>query len=218
MDLKFYYAPMSTASATAAVIAELGISCEHIKLDIQAGDTKRPEFLKINPNGLVPVIIHEGTVIWESAAIVMYLGETFGVDAKLYPQAGPLRGEAMKWITWTNVTLAEAGSRLAFSMKPGGEVAAAKARADLSKGLKIIDSALATKPFLLGVSGRSSRPVKIRASSDGGGMTALSGFSTVKLPLLPSSAAIADVVVSNRAAASATKRIITFPIASHIRL
>ena len=150
MSLKFYYAPMSTASATAAVIAELGVFCEHIKLDIQAGDTKKPEFLKINPNGLVPVIIHEGTVIWESAAIAMYLGETFGVDAKLYPQAGLLRGEAMKWITWTNVTLAEAGSRLAYSMNPGSEEVATKARADLSKGLKIIDSALATKPYLLG--------------------------------------------------------------------
>ncbi len=150
MSLKFYYAPMSTATATAGVIAELGISCEQIKLDLKAGDTKKPEFLKINPNGMVPVIIHEGTVIWESAAIAMYLGETFGVEAKLYPRAGALRGEAMKWITWTNVTLGEAGTRLGNAMSPGNEVAAAKARTDVNKGLKIIDSALATKPFLIG--------------------------------------------------------------------
>jgi glutathione S-transferase len=37
----------------------------------------------------------------------MYLGEVFGVDAKLYPASGSKRGEAMKWIAWSNVTLAE---------------------------------------------------------------------------------------------------------------
>ena len=41
-----------------------------------------------------------------------YLGETFGVDAGLYPGPGPKRGNAMKWIVWSNVTLAEAVFRL----------------------------------------------------------------------------------------------------------
>ena len=107
MSLTFYYAPMSTASVTEGVLAELNISCERVKLNIQAGETRKPEFLKINPNGRVPVIVHEGTTIWESSAITMYLGETFGIKAKLYPAPGPKRGEAMKWITWSNVTLAD---------------------------------------------------------------------------------------------------------------
>lgn len=41
----------------------------------------------------------------------MYLGETFGVDKKLYPAPGPRRGEAMKWIAWTNVSLGDAVGR-----------------------------------------------------------------------------------------------------------
>ncbi|WP_287129439.1 hypothetical protein [Candidatus Cyanaurora vandensis] len=57
MGLVFYYAPRSTASVTEAV---LGIPCERVKLDIQAGDTQQPDFLKVNPNGRVPVIVHEG--------------------------------------------------------------------------------------------------------------------------------------------------------------
>src|SRR5687768_326574 len=100
MSLIFYYAPMSTATIAQLVIEELGIPCERVKLDIQSGDTKKPDFLKLNPNGKVPLIVHDGTVIWESTAITMYLGETFGVDKGLYPAAGPKRGEAMKWITW----------------------------------------------------------------------------------------------------------------------
>jgi glutathione S-transferase len=168
MSLTFYYAPMSTASITEAVLAELGIPCERVQLDIQAGDTKKAEFLEINPNGRVPAIVHDGTPIWESAAITMYLGELFGVAAKLYPEPGPRRGEAMKWITWGNVTLAEAAGRLAASLPPGSVGAvepnskdwvdgeqrrasdAAKASADLATCLKILDGGLQGHAFLLG--------------------------------------------------------------------
>jgi len=168
MSLTFYYAPMSTASITEAVLAELGTPCERVRLDIQAGDTRKPDFLKVNPNGRVPTIVHEGTPIWESSAITMYLGEIFGVDAKLYPAAGPTRGEAMKWITWSNVTLAEAGGRLAASLPFGSEgavesgstdwvpaeqrsaSAVERAKADISACLDILDGGLEGRSFLLG--------------------------------------------------------------------
>jgi glutathione S-transferase len=153
MSLTFYYAPMSTATLTEAVLAELDIPCERVKLDLKAGDTKKPEYLKLNPNGVVPMIVHEGTPIWESAAITMYLGEVFGVEAKLYPEQGPKRGEAMKWITWGNVTLGEAATRLASTFAPnleGAAKVAEKAKADLAARIKILDGALEGKSFLLG--------------------------------------------------------------------
>jgi glutathione S-transferase len=159
---------MSTASITEAVLAELGTPCDRVKLDISAGDTRKPDFLKVNPNGRVPAIVHEGTSIWESSAITMYLGEVFGVDAKLYPAPGPKRGEAMKWIAWGNVTLAEAGGRLSASLPTGSEgavqpnsldwvspdqrsaIAVEKAKADLADCLGILDGGLEGKSFLLG--------------------------------------------------------------------
>jgi Glutathione S-transferase len=144
---------MSTASLTEAVLAELGIPCERVRLDLKAGDTHQPEFLKLNPNGVVPMIVHDGTPIWESAAITMYLGEVFGVDAKLYPALSTKRGEAMKWIAWGNVTLGEAASRLAYTFSPdaeGAAYAAEKAKADLAVRLKVLDGALEGKSFLLG--------------------------------------------------------------------
>jgi len=168
MSLTFYFAPMSTASITEAVLAELGVPCERVRLDLQAGDTRKPGFLKVNPNGRVPAIVHEGTPIWESSAITMYLGEMFGVDAGLYPAPGPRRGEAMKWIVWSNVTLAEAGGRLAASLPPGSEGgveagtadaahagrlgagAAEQARGDIASCLKVLDGGLEGRPFLLG--------------------------------------------------------------------
>jgi len=156
MSLIFYYAPMSTASITQLVIEELGIPCEKHKLDIKAGDCKKPEFTKINPNAKVPVIIHEGSVIFESAAITIYLGETFGVDKKLWPAAGPKRGEAMKWVVWTNVSLGDAFGRFArntMAWVPADQhnaKAAEAAMVDVKECLRILDAALDGKLFLVG--------------------------------------------------------------------
>ncbi len=166
MPLTFYFAPYSTASVTEEVLAELGTPHERIELAIGAGGTRTPEFLAINPNGRVPTIVHDGAVIWESAAITLYLGETFGVEQGLYPASGPRRGEAMKWIVWTNMVLAEAGGRLSAQMDGDGaaqeespdyvspemrsETAAARARADVAASLAILQAALTGQSFLLG--------------------------------------------------------------------
>jgi glutathione S-transferase len=156
MSLTFYGAPMSTASLTEIVLAELDIPCEKVMLDIQKGDTKKPEFLKINPNGKVPVIVHDGTTVFESSAITMYLGETFGVDKKLYPAPGPRRGEAMKWIAWSNVSLGDAVMRWTRNTMEwipaeqrnakAGEVA----KDDIQKLLGVLDGSLAGKQYLCG--------------------------------------------------------------------
>ena len=156
MSFTFYYAPMSTASIISLVLEELDVPHERVRLDIQKGDTKDPKFLEVNPNGKVPVIAHEGVVIFESSAITMYLGEVFGVDKGLYPALGPQRGEAMKWITWTNVTFSEAiGRWLRNTMDSVPEElrnakAGQAARADIDRCLGILDGALADRKYLTG--------------------------------------------------------------------
>jgi glutathione S-transferase len=155
MPITFYYAPMSTASITELVIEELGIPVEKVKLDLRAGDNKKADYLKIDPNGRVPCIVHDGTSIWESAAITIYLGEMFGTAKKLWPEPGPRRGEAMKWVVWTNVTVGEAMFRRGRAgdwvpAEQKNEKAYAEATADIGKQLEILDAALAGKQFLLG--------------------------------------------------------------------
>lgn len=156
MSLVFYYSPMSTASITHLVIEELGVACEQVRVDLKKGDTKKPEFLKLNPNGKVPLIVHDGTAIWESAAITMYLGETFGVEKLLYPPPGSMRGQAMKWIVWGSVTLVEAIGRWARNTmdwvpeEQRNAKAAEAANKDIHNSLRILDEALAGGLFLVG--------------------------------------------------------------------
>ncbi|MGH8218117.1 MAG: glutathione S-transferase family protein [Steroidobacteraceae bacterium] len=155
MSLKFYDAPMSTAGITSLVLEELGVPFEKIKVDLRGGDTHKPEYLRLNPNGKVPLIVHDGIPIWESAAITMYLGETFGVEKGLYPTLGPKRGEAMKWIVWANVTAGDAAFRWArntMEWTPAEQHNAKAAEAalkDIHDCLRILDEALDGKQFLL---------------------------------------------------------------------
>ena len=161
MALTFYHVPNSTSNATAAVFAELNYRLakpinERVELSLKNGDTHTPSFLStINPNGRVPAIVHDGVPIWESSAITMYLGETFGVEKGLYPTLGPQRGEAMKWIVWTNIVIVEPGRRLFSTMMPGDrpphdlEGTKQTAMEDLRKALAILDGRLKGREYLL---------------------------------------------------------------------
>jgi glutathione S-transferase len=166
MSLTLYFAPNSTASITAAVLAELAVPHAVVRLDIDAGDTRRPEFLALNPNGRVPVLVDAGVPIWESAAITLYLAELYGSVAGLYPAPGPRRGEAMTWIAWASTKLSPAGGLLAAALPTGtdGAVQAgsadwlppdqrpdeARARAALARCLGVLEQGLAGKDYLLG--------------------------------------------------------------------
>jgi len=156
MSLTFYYSPMSTATLTDLVLEELAAPCERIRIDLKKGETQTQEFLRLNPNGKVPVLVHDGKPIWESAAITLYLGEIFGVATGLYPEPGPERGEAMKWVVWANVTLGDAFGRVIRNTtewvpaEQHNAKAAAAAEADVRNCLRILDQALAGRQYLLG--------------------------------------------------------------------
>ncbi|MEP1444978.1 MAG: glutathione S-transferase family protein [Paraglaciecola sp.] len=167
MSITFYHAPMSTSSITEAVLAELSLDYQGVEINIDAGDTRTEAFLKLNPNGRVPVIVHDGVIIWESVAITLYLGETFGTEKALFPESGPGRGEAMKWVVWSNLNLADAAGKLAAELPPSapGAVqqgsqdfveieqrrpdALPKARQTLHHCFEILNDALAARQFLL---------------------------------------------------------------------
>jgi glutathione S-transferase len=155
MSITYYYAPMSTAVRTTWAIEELGVPCERVRVDIRKKETKTEAFLKLNPNGLVPLLVVDGTVIFESTAILLYLGETFGVDKGLYPPPGLKRAETLKWIIWANVGFYDPMSRWAHntaSYIPADQhnaKAAEAAKNDLGAAMSVLDNALAGKNYLV---------------------------------------------------------------------
>jgi glutathione S-transferase len=156
MSLTFYFAPFSTASTVHWSLAELGIPFEGVQVDLTDAADKQKKLGPVNPNLKVPVLVHDGTVIFESAAIQIYLGETFGVDKGLFPAAGPQRAEALKWIVWTNVNLTETTSRWQrntsdrFPADQQNAAAGAAAKSELDHLVGIFEAALGDKSYVLG--------------------------------------------------------------------
>lgn len=112
MSITFFYYPQSSASRVHWTLEELGVPYEKVKIDLRAGDQKKPEFLAINPNGKVPALVLDGTPVFESSAIQSVLGERYGVDRGLWPAAGTAeRAQALTWLMWGHVTLGGAFMR-----------------------------------------------------------------------------------------------------------
>ena len=155
MSLTFYYTPMSSATRVHWALEELEIPYEKVKVDLAAGAQKKPEYLALNPNGKVPLLVVDGTPIFESLAILLYLGERYGVDKGLFPELGLARAEAFKWMVWSGITLLDAGGRMLrntsdrFPADQRNEKAAAAAKQELGELLGILDRALEGKEYLV---------------------------------------------------------------------
>jgi glutathione S-transferase len=105
MAIKFYSWPMSSGSRSHWALEELGVPYEYVQLDRSKGENKQPAFLAINPNGKVPALVDDGVAYFESLAIVLHLGERYGVERKMWPSAAKDRADALSWSAWGMVEL-----------------------------------------------------------------------------------------------------------------
>ncbi|MGH8741701.1 MAG: glutathione S-transferase family protein [Burkholderiales bacterium] len=78
---------------------ELGVPYQRIDAGMEHGVTRTPEYLRMNPNSLVPTIDDEGFVLWESHSIVRYLCAKHGAGT-LWPTELKARADAERWMDW----------------------------------------------------------------------------------------------------------------------
>lgn len=90
-----------------AVLREIGCPFKLIRVDISKGENRAPAYLALNPNARVPTLVDGDRVVYESAAILMYLCEAHP-EAGLMPLPGePDRGAFLQWLFWLTNTLQE---------------------------------------------------------------------------------------------------------------
>lgn len=98
--LILHYVPRSRASTTRVLMDELGMPYDLHILNMRAGELKSPAYLAINPLGKVPALQHGETIITESIAIALYLGDLFP-EAGLTPAiTDPRRADYMRWMVF----------------------------------------------------------------------------------------------------------------------
>jgi len=98
--LELYNFPPSTCSLKVRIcLAEKGVNWVDHRLDSRLGQHLRPEYLKLNPNGVVPTLVHDGNVIIDSSVILEYLDEVFP-EISMTPDDPVLRAHMRKWLRY----------------------------------------------------------------------------------------------------------------------
>lgn len=147
---------LSSANVQKAVwtLEELGLAYEHTPLGGKYGGNDTPEYLAMNPNGLVPTLRDGDLALWESHAIVRYLAARYGAD-KLYPSDPRARAPIDQWTDWTATTFQPAWLGVFWlvvrtPVEQHDHAAIGKAIAATDRCFAMLDGRLAEAPFLSG--------------------------------------------------------------------
>lgn len=136
------------------VLEELRVPYTQIELGLNFGGVDTPEYLAMNPNGLVPTLKDGELILWESHAIVRYLSATYGAG-NLWPESPKARAAADQWTDWTAMRFQPAWSAVfAAAVRTRPEARDAKLIAAAMRVVEpcfaILDAQLRKAPYLAG--------------------------------------------------------------------
>ena len=134
--------------------AEMNLQYERVDAGGKFGVNNTPEYLAMNPNGLVPTINDDGFILWESHAIVRYLSRKHGLGT-LWPKDDKAAADADRWMEWYSTTLWNNLRPIFWNLvrvEPGKRdmKAVEEGRAKMADNLKLVESNLARHPFVAG--------------------------------------------------------------------
>ena len=104
--LELYHNDMSTcAQKVRATLAEKDLAWDGHQLNLRTGEQHKPQFLKLNPRGVVPVLVHDGNVIIESNIIMEYVEDAFPDTKRLMPKSAPSKAAVRNLLQRLDTTL-----------------------------------------------------------------------------------------------------------------
>ena len=150
--IKLYGIPRSRTMRPLWMLEELGIPYETEKVSF-INDTRTPQFLKLNPNGHIPVLRDGDLVLWESLAINLYLARKY--DKGLWPKSVDDEGRAYQWSVWAMTELEEPVltallHRMFLPQEQRDPKKADDAAERFKQPLSVLEGALAGRQYLLG--------------------------------------------------------------------
>lgn len=133
-------------------LAELGVHYELVTVDLAAGEQRSPEYLRLNPNGVVPTLVDGELVLWESSALLLYLAEKYP-HGELLPSRVDERARVYKWLVWQPATFNPPRQRLVAALsKPKDEQdgpAIAVLQGTIAHNLQTLAEALGSNDYLI---------------------------------------------------------------------
>ena len=103
--MQLHYFPSNASMTPHMVLEELGVPYELVLVDRTKNAHHSPEYLKLNPNGKIPVLVDGVLVLYETAAITLHLADTHAGTGLAPPLGTPERAHFYKWLMWLSNTL-----------------------------------------------------------------------------------------------------------------
>jgi glutathione S-transferase len=103
--MQLHYFPSNASMTPHMVLEELGVPYELVLVDRTKNAHHSPEYLKLNPNGKIPVLVDGELVLYETAAITLHLADTHAAAGLAPPLGTPERALFYKWLMWLSNTL-----------------------------------------------------------------------------------------------------------------
>ncbi|GCL62828.1 glutathione S-transferase [Rubrivivax pictus] len=151
MSITLHGFPLSGHSHRVQLALSLmGLPHQVVQVDLKNGAHKSPEFLKGNPFGQVPVLDDDGTVLFDSNAILVYLATKYDADRRWLPRDPKEQADVQAWLS-VAAGLIAFGPAAARLITVFGAKRDAQEVIDRAHGLlKVMEAQLATRPFLVG--------------------------------------------------------------------
>ena len=152
MTITLYGVSGSRAIRSIWAAEEVGIDFEHVPTHFFE-DSKTPEYLAVNPNGRIPALVDGDLTLFESMAINLYLAKHYG--GALCPDNQADEARAQQWSVWAISEIEPLQMQIVVQKfftpeDKRNERVVANASKGLERPLKVLDDALAERPYLLG--------------------------------------------------------------------
>src|ERR1700730_9154980 len=139
-----------------AVISHLGLEVEIRHRNLFNGELRGPDYLALNANAKVPTLVDGDFTLWETTAVLGYLGEKAG-DSTLFPRSPRIRADITRWQCWEGLYFNAALGTLAFetvakakyNIGPADAVLVEQARATLSRFAPVLNGHLDGRKYLV---------------------------------------------------------------------
>jgi glutathione S-transferase len=153
--LKLHGVPESRAFRCLWALEEAGVPYERVRVTPASGDTRKPEFLALNPNGHIPVLEDGDLVLWESLAINLYVATRYGRESGLWPAAAEDQGRSLQWSFWAAAEIEPLlvdvlQHRILLPETERKPEIAQSAVTRIAAPLAVLDEALCGRAYLLG--------------------------------------------------------------------
>lgn len=149
--LKFYYNLGPNPTKVALFLEEAGLDYEPVPVDTRKGEQFTPEYLAINPNAKAPSLTDGDVTVFDSNAILLYLGEKTG---KFMPADTPQnRGQLLSWLMFIATGVGPYSGQSVHFQRYAPEklpYAVNRYRFEAQRHYKILDDRLASRKYLLG--------------------------------------------------------------------